>query len=55
MPRTDDFYSGRHSALADNARCEQGNCDEPATHFSWKDGNFCSDCWFESGRPGRGK
>lgn len=40
-----DFNESKDSRLSDDASCEQGSCKEPATKFSWKNGNFCTDCW----------
>jgi len=54
MGRNNADFQG-DSRLLDGQSCEQGNCKEPATKFSWANGAFCSDCWSEqNGTKGPG-
>lgn len=47
-----DFqYRERDPRIAEGTKCTGPNCDEPATRFSWADGEFCSDCWNDNYAP----
>ena len=49
-----DFtYTARDSRLREGATCSQPDCKEPATNFTWEDGEFCSDCWDRNSTPSR--
>lgn len=54
MGRNNKDFSG-DSRLSGDESCEQGDCKQPATKFSWANGTFCSDCWSEqNGKTGGG-